>query len=33
MKTQGYENKNRSKLDSHTFIHLIADLIGPQYIF
>ena len=28
MKNQG-ENKNRNKFHSHTFIHVIADLIGP----
>ena len=27
------ENKNRNKFHSHTFIHVIADLIGPLYIF
>ena len=28
MKNQG-ESKNRNKFHSHTFIHVIADLIGP----
>ena len=32
MKNQG-ENKNKNKFYSYTFIHFIADLIGPLYIF
>ena len=32
MKNQ-VENKNRNKFDSHMFVHLITDLIGPLYIF
>ena len=32
MKNQS-ENKKRNKFDSYTFIHFIADLIEPLYIF
>ena len=32
MKNQG-ENKNRNKFNSYTFIHFLADLIRPLYIF